>query len=455
MVNRHQVIVVGAGPAGLNAAKYAANAGAEVALIDAGNLLGGQYWRHTGNELMDQKLHRNFDQGSLLMDAVLANSRITVYSGESIWSASLIDEQLLLRTSSAEFSTSRLIIATGAYDRALAFPGWDIPGVMTPGAVQALLKGSGVLAGKQIVVAGTGPFLLSVAAGIVKAGGQALGVLEASAKSAWFKELLTLLVNPTKIMEGAGYVLELRSKKVAVRYRQAVVAAHAGSDGLLESVTVANINPDFTIRSTYQLKCDVAAVGWGFTPDTSLAALLGVEQLVASDGSTHVQVDENQRANLPGSKVEIYAAGESTGVGGYQLALLEGAVAGLSAAHSRQSTKELKKGRKRATRFARALLKVYPIAPGWKSWLTPTTLICRCEEVSYQSLLDAKLKFSATDSKAAKLFTRCGMGFCQGRVCGRNVSDLLDGDSSDRIQSTYRPIINPITLGDLAGEGLL
>ena len=150
MAINHQVIVVGGGPAGLNAAKYAANAGADVGLVDSGLRLGGQYWRHTGNENFDQSMHYDFDQGSLLIDAVLANSRITIYTNTAIWSASIKEDNIILRTKEREFITQRLIIATGAYDRSLPFLGWDIPGVMTAGAAQALLKGSGVVAGKKI-----------------------------------------------------------------------------------------------------------------------------------------------------------------------------------------------------------------------------------------------------------------------------------------------------------------
>ncbi len=455
MTINHQVIVVGGGPAGLNAAKYAANAGADVGLIDSGVRLGGQYWRHTGDEGLDQSLHYNFDQGSLLIDAVIANPRIKVYSNTSIWSASVIDNNIILRTKGQEFITQRLIIATGAYDRSLPFPGWDIPGVMTAGAAQSLLKGSGVVAGKKIVVAGTGPFLLSVAAGISSHGGNIVGLIEASAKFAWLKQIVTLLRNPSKIIEGFHYLLVLRKKKVEQRFKQAVIAAHAGADGLLESVTVANIDANFHIKSSYQLSCDVAAIGWGFTPDTSLASSLGVEQKVACDGSVVVFVDENQRTTSKHTHLEIFAAGESTGIGGSALSMLEGAIAGLAAAHSSKSLKELISMRRKAQRFAHALTQVYQVPPGWSSWLTPDTLICRCEEVNYQTLCDAREKLGAQDSRGVKLFTRCGMGLCQGRICGRNVSDLMTSNDVDRIRNEYRPIISPITLGELAQEGLL
>ena len=452
---RHEVIVLGAGPAGLNAAKYAANAGLEVGIIDSAPKLGGQYWRHTGNEEFDRSAHHDFDQGSLLMDAVRANPRITIHSSSAIWSASVINGEVVLRATDRSFLTTRLILASGAYDRSIPFPGWDIPGVMTAGAAQSLLKGQGVLAGKRLVVAGTGPFLLPVAAGLSSHGGSVVGVIEANSKYLWIRGVGALLQNPAKIFEGLGYLMTLRKEKVVMRFKQAVTAAHAGADGLLESVTISNIDSSFTVRSSYNLKCDVAAISWGFTPDNSLAGLLNLAQKVAPDGSVVVRVDENQRTDHNHTGVEIFAAGELTGIGGSDLALLEGAIAGLAASGSTNNLKKLKSMRRRTRRFADTLVKVYPIPRGWKSWLTPDTVICRCEEVSYQTLSAAQEDLEVRDARSAKLMTRCGMGMCQGRICSRNIFDLLNSDEKDRVNGSYRPIISPITLGEVAATGLL
>jgi NADPH-dependent 2,4-dienoyl-CoA reductase/sulfur reductase-like enzyme len=452
---RHQVIVVGAGPAGLNAAKYAANSGCDVALIDAGNKLGGQYWRHTGNEHFDQSVHHNFDKASLLMDAVKSNPRITIYSQSSIWSASVIANQIVLRVQSGAFFTSKLILATGAYDRSIPFPGWDIPGVMTAGAAQSLLKGSGVIAGKKIVVAGSGPFLLPVASGLSSHSGKVVRVVEASSKFAWKRGTFALFQNPAKIVEGLSYLITLRNHKVVIGYREAIVEAHADIDGLLNAVTVAKIDSNFEIQSTFTLTCDVAAISWGFTPDTSLAAALDVTQVVDIDGAIIVKVNDEQRASCPHPDIQIFAAGEITGIGGSDSALLEGAIAGLAAAGSTANMKKLKSLRRRALSFSSTLQKVYGISIGWKNWLTPETIICRCEEVNYQQVTHAANDLGASDSRGIKLMTRCGMGMCQGRICSRIVADLLSSDKSDRIKGVIRPIITPITLGELAQEGLL
>ena len=455
MERRHQVIVVGAGPAGLNAAKYAANAGCEVALIDAGKRLGGQYWRHTGVQDFDQSLHDDFDSGSLLMDAVRANPRITIYSVSSIWSASIIAEEVILRTKDGAFITQRLVLATGAYDRTIPFPGWDIPGVMTAGAAQALLKGSGVIAGKKIVVAGSGPFLLPVAAGLATHGAEKVELYEATSWSAWIAQLHILIQNPSKIIEAFTYFKTLRTHKVNMKYRSAVVAAHSDESGVLKSVTIANIDANFKVLSKRDVACDVAAISYGFTPDIALAASLGLKARVGVDGATCIVVDGDQRATSPDQKYQIFAAGESTGVGGSDLSLVEGAIAGLSAAGSSLNKRSLVKVRKRLTRFATALLQVYPVPSKWSEWLEPDTTICRCEEVSYREFLEAGEILGASDARTMKLMTRCGMGMCQGRVCSRNIFDLLESSDEDRIRGSQRPIITPITLGELSQEGLL
>jgi NADPH-dependent 2,4-dienoyl-CoA reductase/sulfur reductase-like enzyme len=452
---KHQVIVVGAGPAGLNAAKYAANAGCDVALIDSGKRLGGQYWRNTGNEVLDQSTHHDFDKGSLLMDAVKANPRITIYLDTPIWSASIIDQRVVLRTKDSSFITQRLILATGAYDRAIPFPGWDIPGVMTAGAAQSLLKGSGVVAGKRIIVGGTGPFLLPVASGLAEHGAEHVEICEATGRLAWLPQLHVLLNNPNKILEALPYVKTLRRNRVRTHYREAIVEAHANESGVLHAVTVARINSDFAIISRREIECDVAAISWGFTVDTALALSLGLSASVANDGSVCIETDEDQLASAHNGEYKIFAAGELTGIGGSDLALIEGAIAGLAAANARETKRNLYKVRKKLRRFAEALQRVYPIPLGWKEWLTPQTIICRCEEVDYKDFSEAVRELNATDSRSIKLMTRCGMGMCQGRMCARNISDLLGSNDEDRINGTKRPIITPITLGELAQEGLL
>ena len=457
----HNVVIVGAGPAGLSAALAAAAAGAPVLLLDSNQRLGGQYWRNSSEPIESQKdQHFDLDTGMLLMNAVKARKEITVWNGAQIWSASHKDGVNTLRVlhqgGEKIINTANLVLCTGAYDRTLPFPGWDIPGVMTPGGVQSLIKGHGVLAGNKVVVAGSGPFLLPVAAGIIKAGGQVVELLEANKSWRWLLSPLTLLENITKLKEAFYYIKTISQGKVRARFGVAVIAAHKGVDGKLESVDVATIKRNFKVKKTRNVKCDVAAIGWGFTADTSLAGALGCKLKVARDKGVVAEADSNQQSSIPG----IFVAGELTGIGGAELSMAEGVIAGISAAKFVGCKVEIsrahKKRRAKKQRFADALIRSYPVKSGWLTWLKNETTVCRCEEVSVGNLKYAIEELGATDSRTAKLFTRCGMGLCQGRVCGRSVVDLVAAElnisptDADRISAVNRPIISPIPLGVLA-----
>jgi len=457
----HNVVIIGAGPAGLSASLAAAAAGAPVLLIDSNPRLGGQYWRMSADDFQDQhNQHFDLDTGLLLINAVKARKEIEVWSGSQIWSATNKDGKNTLRViyqgKERIVNTENLILCTGAYDRTLPFPGWDIPGVMTPGGVQSLLKGHGVLAGRRVVVAGSGPFLLPVAAGVVKAGGSVVALLEANKSRRWLTSFFVLLENISKIKEAFYYIKTISEAKVRVRFGQAVIAAHAASNGELESVDIAKIDRNFRIKKVQNIKCDVAAIGWGFTADTSLAGSLGCNQLVAKDDGVVVWVDGEQQTSIPG----VFAAGEITGIGGSDLSMAEGVIAGISAAKfvgcNVEVLKAHRKRRAKRQRFASALIRAYPIKPGWKSWLRDETIICRCEEVCLSDLKHSINELGATDSRTAKLLTRCGMGLCQGRICGRFVVDLVANElnlsptDTDRISAVNRPIITPIPLGVLA-----
>ena len=205
-----------------------------------------------------------------------------------------------------------------------------------------------------------------------------------------------------------------------------------------------------------EIACDVVAVGWGFQPDVSLGGILGCVEKVDRDGTVIFQVDSSQLS----SQANIWIAGEATGIGGADLSITEGEIAGLAASGSEIPKKLLRK-RSAQHAFARALQKSYHVGDSWKEWITPETTICRCEEVSHSAILDSIHELGAEDSRTAKLLTRAGMGLCQGRICSRNVAEIIAGarkcevSPSERIAASNRPLAAPISLGVLAdGESL-
>lgn len=405
------IAVVGAGPAGLAAAKAAAEAGRRVVVLDAGARPGGQFWRHRQGER-----HR--------ADDYLSN--VDYRPNSRVW---FVEKGFALHTEDAVVEASRIVIATGAYDRVFPFPGWDLPGVVTAGGAQALLKGQGVAIGRRAVVAGTGPFLLPVAAGLAKAGVKVCGIYEAAPG---------LFVPPSaKMVEAARYMARL-----ALKYHRAVqvVAAEGG-----DRVSAVKLSDGRTVE------CDTLAIGYGFTPQVELAIAAGCETTV-DDGSLVVTVDNGQCTSVEG----VYAAGEVTGVGGADLAIVEGTIAGLAAAQ-RKIPMRLIWRRRRLQAFAARLKRAFPVPQGWLD-CADATVLCRCERVTVGEVRDAVRELGVVDSRGVKLMTRAGMGICQGRVCGYAASCLVAHETSRAVRQedlaafAIRPIAQPVTLGRLAAR---
>jgi D-hydroxyproline dehydrogenase subunit alpha len=451
-----RIVVIGAGPAGLAAANAAALHGVEVVLIDAGAKLGGQYHRQDALTAGD----RFAPSAATERHESALPKNVEHVANAAVWAIEPVDggHRVHLRVGPADgpdrkgraVEARALVLATGAYDRALPFPGWDLPGVFTAGAAQAMAKGQGVAVGDRVVVGGTGPFLLPVAASLIGAGARVVEVAEANAAvTGWlarpFKAQATgALAGWSKTGELMRYAGTLARHRVPYRSRTAVIEAH-GSD-CVESVTVARLdalwNP--VPGSERRLEADAVAVGFGFTPqlELALAARCRVE-----DG--FVAVDAAQGTSAPG----VFAAGELTGIGGAELAASEGAVAGAAAAKFVGAAVEppvramakVRSGR----RFAAALNAAYPVRSGWHDWLRDDTIVCRCEEVTKRALFRAVDERDVGAVRSLKLVSGAGLGLCQGRVCGRNVAELAGVDATGFAK---RPIASPIRLGELAEE---
>ncbi len=439
------IAIIGAGPAGLAAAMTAAENNEQVVVIDSAPRPGGQYWRHL-TKVEGYKSARSHKYFSALRE----NEKIIYISGAQIWSAVNGENGITLNYLAAGIESSitaqKVILATGAHDRAIPFTGWERPGVMTPGAAQALLKGHNVIAGQRILITGTGPFLLPVAVGLAAAGADVVGIFEAHSPLRWLRSPLALLLNPQKSIELIYYAQKIGKYKLKVRFNRAVIAF----DG--KSATIAKIDSELRIKKKeLEIDCDVIAAGWGFTPDVTLGGILGCKQVVDRDGTVIFEVDGDQRSSV----ANIWIAGEATGIGGADLALIEGRIAALSALGLAIPAR-LRLARYRSQKFATALQVSYPVGNGWQGWLRQESKICRCEEVSLGEICASVSELSANDARTSKLFTRAGMGMCQGRICSRNVSEIIASQTQcevteqERIGYSNRPIAAPISLGALS-----
>lgn len=509
------VAVVGAGPAGLAAAAAAADRGASVAVIDSAEQPGGQYWRHRSEAAGAPErgeYHHGWGEYLALrarFDAGVAAGRISYFPATSVWMA-----RALPGTSNAVGSagatdgtnetgatgapgaaagarfalelapaygggaseprairTAALVLATGGYDRQLPVPGWQLPGVMAAGGIQAFVKQNGMLPGSRFVIAGTGPFLLPVAANITQAGGSVAAVLESASLAGWLPRAHRAAGVPAKAVEGAGYVATFLRHRISYRIRT-VITEILGTDHVT-GVRTARVraNGEIVAGSEREITgIDGVGLGWGFTPQLELPLQLGVATRVDADGSLIGVVDETGRSSVDG----LYLAGEITGVGGAPLSVLEGEIAGRCAAgavlgDAATVTPAERRALARNRGFAEAMHLAHPVPTGWADRLTPDTTVCRCEEVTAGELGHAHEELAAEDLRTEKGLTRAGMGWCQGRVCGFAVSCLSAGAggigaaatpdataaAASFAQSAKRPIAQPLPLSALRELGEL
>lgn len=478
--SRTRLLVLGAGPAGLAGAVTAAAAGLAVTVVDSGSSIGGQYYRQPAKRLhagRPQALHHNWRHWVALRSRFehhVAAGRIRHLPGHQVWFAEHMHDgyrvQAMLGADEKQPVTVHgdvLLLATGAYERLLPFPGWTLPGVVTAGGAQAMLKRALVLPGREVVVAGTGPLLLPVTAGLADAGAQVNALIESAGIRSLLRLAPALAGRPGKLAEAAGYANRLGRHRVPIHFGHTVIAAHGTRR--VEAVTVAALDAAGRVRPGTEklIRCDSLAIGYGLLPHLDLAGSLGARTEQRAGAATAVAVDAEQRTSVPG----LWAAGEVTGIGGADLARVEGEIAGRSVAawsrgprrawqdedHVRSPAWTKAEGkRRRLGVFHAAMDAAYSSPADWVERLTPETTVCRCEEVAAGAVRTALREFGATDARALKLLTRAGMGWCQGRMCAPAVAGLLAehgagaGDIAAAI-ATRRPFADPVPLGVLAG----
>lgn len=448
------LLILGAGPAGMAAAARAAALGLSVTLIDEQPRAGGQIYRDVDRTSGPRGaiLGAEYLKGRALTGA-LEHPQVTHLAGATVWQVGTGPEVYLTRSGRTRRITGqRLLIATGALERPMPVPGWTLPGVMTAGAAQILLKQSGLVAQRAVLV-GSGPLIYLVAAQMVRAGAPPLALIETQEVEdllAAQRHLAGALRGAADLAKGLGLLRELRQAGVR-RFIGGRDIAVLGEDRA-EAIAFS------TAKGPQHIACDTVLLHHGVVPNT---------QVTRSIEADHVW-SEQQRCFAPDtdawgetSVAGVFVAGDGAGILGAQAAELSGQMAALQVACALKklpqsgrdlAARPLRRALTRQRAFRRFLDRAYPPYAGA---LAPTddTIVCRCEEITAGQVRAAAAQ-GAPGPNQCKAFLRVGMGPCQGRYCGATVTELLATAQGQTQQQTgafrIRPPIKPVTLGKIA-----
>lgn len=446
------VLVVGAGPAGLPAAIAAARAGAGVVLLDERAEAGGQYLKPLAPSHADAAPDAQFRQGAALREEARA-AGVAIHQGAVVWGGFAPDEIAVLAGGRAvTFRPRRLVLAPGAHERPVPVPGWTLPGVMTTGALQTLARAQRVSPAARVVIAGSGPLNLQLACELLAGGVQVAAVVEAAPRpglGAWRDLLALARAAPDLAWDGFRHLATLRRAGVPVLWGSSILACE-GTDRFAALRVAA---PEGERR----IEAGVAALNMGFQPETGLARALGCAQRFVTDGPgagigrLETMTDEEGRTSVAG----VFAVGDGAAIGGARVALARGRLAGLAAAReagfAAPDDARARAELARALAFQRALWRIFAAPPFDAAAIADGTIVCRCEDVSAGSLRRA-MAAGAASLAALKRATRAGMGRCQGRMCGAVVARLAGAPAGEAAFAAPRAPVRPVPAAALMRE---
>jgi D-hydroxyproline dehydrogenase subunit alpha len=405
------ILIVGAGVAGLSAAIAAAEANASVVVLDERHGPGGQFAKPLAASHADAAPDPQFRLGtSLRARAERAGARLE--SNAMVWGAFAPDEiAALVRGQSITYHPRCLILATGAHEAPVPIPGWTLPGVMTTGGLQTLVRTQRVSPGQRVLIAGNGPLNLQLACELLAAGVPPVAVLEAAPRPSAGSDLARMVLSaPDLVRDGWNMLRKLKRAGVPVLWGTAL--DHLEGDN---RVTTA-------VAGSHRFDVDVVALNRGFQPEVNLARALGVPHRFVDRGAGYLatETDAEGRTAIAG----VFAVGDGATLGGARVAQAAGRLAGLAAARdigliapadahtSRQLT--------RARTFQDALWRLFAASP---VTIANKTIVCRCEEVTAARIRD-EIAAGLTSLPALKKATRAGMGRCQGRFCAATIARM-------------------------------
>jgi len=458
MINRHvDVIVIGAGPAGMSGAVTLAGFGLQVLLLDEQGSAGGQVYRGITLAPLARRdlLGTDYARGNELAVA-LASSPVQYETGAAVWQMTRDHQVSYLRDGHLQIVQAKaVLLATGAMERPFPIPGWTLPGVMTAGAAQILLKSSGLAPSEPVVLAGCGPLLYLLGWQYLRAGVAIKAIIDTTRREDYWharRHLFAALRAWPYLRKGLELMHSLRKAGIA-HYTGAEQLAIEGDDAA-SGVTFNASGRAVRIATRCVLLHQGVVPNIQFTQSLRARHDWDVSQLCFSP-----VVDAWGELDVPG----VYVAGDGAGIGGAQAAAIQGELAALGiASHLGGITEALRD--QRATSLRSTLQANLRIRPFLDALYRPKeenripaddVMVCRCEELTAGEIRRF-VALGCTGPNQAKSFGRCGMGPCQGRLCGLTVTEVIASargvPASEVGYYRIRPPIKPITLGELAGE---
>jgi NADPH-dependent 2,4-dienoyl-CoA reductase/sulfur reductase-like enzyme len=455
------IVIVGGGFSGVLAAKILAEHDLDVLLVDENINLGGQYLRSHPKQSDAESLSR-LKRFGLQSIKALDQKRIRIMTRAEVLGITA-EREMLIRHVGQKLFTVRpqaVLLATGAREKFVPFKGWTLPGVVSTGATQILLKGSGVLPSNKILIGGAGIFPYAVASEILMDSGQVMAILDQNRLAEKMAFAAGLFHEKSKIGEGNRYLAKLIVRRTPIKFGVRIMEAR-GEKSLQEVLTVkVDSNGRSLPGSERVYPCDCLAVGYGFVANIELAQLAGCRlEYDASQGGWIVGVTGDLETSVAG----IFAAGEITGIAGATKSITEGKLAALAillklGKISRDAfitqAGRLKKTRKRHCRFGSYFNRLHKTPPEIIRTISDETIVCRCEDITLGEIKTAVANGSVTPD-AVKKAARSGMGICQGRTCSPMIQAVMAaslGTPADQLPPlSVRTPLKAVPLKELAG----
>ncbi len=453
---KFDVVIVGMGPAGMASAVELAELDLNIAIVDENSLPGGQIYRQHSRDftLIDPSfMGDKYKKGRKLVDEFKSvKDKITLFNDTYIWGFFGENTLTLLQNGKMiSMNFDKLLITEGATERTIPFPGWTLPGIITLGGLQKFVLHERLLPGKRFLLAGCSPLLLPVAANLLDAGAEVVGICDASMSNKHMKLMTKLIGQKGLAKEVFSYIFPVIKKSVPIM-RSCAVTAASGESGV-QRVTVMKLdkngNPVAGSEKNYEV--DILAVSYGFLPSTRLSRLLGCKQEYDQVlNAWNPETDDHMQTSVPG----VYVAGDSGGIGGADMAEIEGHIAAahmagelgrLPGGEVEKRAAQYQKAKERISKYISVLNDVFAVRPGLFDIMDKDTIVCRCEQITLGQILGG-IELGFRNINEMKRI-RTSMGLCQGRSCEATVSHIMaqSGIPIDEIGYLgLRPPLSPL-----------